>query len=201
MKDLKEIIAENIAKFRKSAGLTQAELAEKINYSDKAVSKWERADAVPDVIILKELADIFGVSVDTLLTENPSVKVKKKYNLLTRTNIVICSVLFVWFIAVLSFCMLQFFTPLNNFKAYNVFIIAIPVSAIVLLIYNAVWGKIIYYLFILSVLIWSLSLTVFMTVSFNNSYLVFIIGIPLQIIVLVFFIFKHKILKHKKENL
>ena len=60
MDDLKNILAENLIKYRKAANLTQAELAEKINYSDKAVSKWERAAGMPDVDVLKQIADLFG---------------------------------------------------------------------------------------------------------------------------------------------
>lgn len=69
MEDLKRIIADNIAELRKAVPLTQAELAEKLNYSDKAVSKWERGESIPDVIVLKQIAGIFGVSVDYLLEE------------------------------------------------------------------------------------------------------------------------------------
>ena len=63
----REIIAENIVTLRKNAGLTQAELAERLNYSDKAISKWERAEAVPDVLVLAQLAELFGVTVDYFL--------------------------------------------------------------------------------------------------------------------------------------
>ena len=65
--DLTRILAANIAARRKSAGMTQAGLAEKLGYSDKTVSKWERAEGVPDVLCLKRMADLFGVKVDDLL--------------------------------------------------------------------------------------------------------------------------------------
>ncbi|MBR5900709.1 MAG: helix-turn-helix transcriptional regulator [Clostridia bacterium] len=67
--NVKENLAINIAKHRKALGLTQAELAEQLNYSDKAVSKWERGDAVPEITVLKQLADFYGVTVDTLLSQ------------------------------------------------------------------------------------------------------------------------------------
>ena len=62
--DIKQTIASNLSGYRKKAGLTQQQLADKLNYSDKAVSKWERAEAIPDVIVLKSIADIYGVKVD-----------------------------------------------------------------------------------------------------------------------------------------
>ena len=69
MKDMRLIIANNIQSLRIRSGLTQLGLAEILNYSDKAISKWERAEALPDVTVLKRLADYFGVSVDYLLEE------------------------------------------------------------------------------------------------------------------------------------
>ena len=67
MVDLREIIAKNICDLRIGAGMTQSNLAAVLNYSDKAVSKWERAESIPDIEVLKEIADLFGVSVDYLL--------------------------------------------------------------------------------------------------------------------------------------
>ena len=49
---LQQRISENIAYYRKQNGDTQADLAEKLNYSDKSVSKWERAEGTPDIFIL-----------------------------------------------------------------------------------------------------------------------------------------------------
>ena len=70
MNDLKQIIANNITTLRKVKNLTQLEFANELNYSDKAISKWERAESIPDVIVLKQIADLFGVTVDYLLKEH-----------------------------------------------------------------------------------------------------------------------------------
>ncbi len=66
MDDLKRIIAKNIVELRKSMNWTQDEFSEKLNYSDKAVSKWERAESIPDVIVLKKIVDLFNVKIDYL---------------------------------------------------------------------------------------------------------------------------------------
>ena len=66
---VKARIGANIAYYRKQAGLTQVGLAEKLNYSDKAVSKWERGDSIPDVLTLMQIATLFGVKVDDLLRD------------------------------------------------------------------------------------------------------------------------------------
>lgn len=64
----KEILARNISFFRKKLGISQTELAKRLQYSNKNISKWELGETTPDIFTLKKLAEIFGVSVDTLLT-------------------------------------------------------------------------------------------------------------------------------------
>ena len=63
----KERFGTFIAENRKEMGLTQAQLAEKLHVTDKAVSKWERGLSYPDVTLLEPLAGIFGISIDALL--------------------------------------------------------------------------------------------------------------------------------------
>ena len=92
MSDLKQIVANNIIKLRKEKKLTQAEFANKLNYSDKAVSKWERAESTPDIIVLKQISDLFGISVDYLLNEHTEseklvVVDKKKKSKLRKSNL------------------------------------------------------------------------------------------------------------------
>ena len=71
MEDLKEVIAKNLVRLRREAGITQMKLAEMLNYSDKAVSKWERGDAIPDLRVLIQLAEIYHIKVDDIITEQP----------------------------------------------------------------------------------------------------------------------------------
>ena len=68
--ELKSRVADNIAFYRKRAGLTQLELAEKLNYSDKAISKWERGDGLPDLVVLNEMANIFGININDFTLNN-----------------------------------------------------------------------------------------------------------------------------------
>jgi len=70
--ELKLIVASNIINLRAGAGLTQAQLGEKLNYSDKSISKWERGEAIPDAYVLLQMAEIFGVSVDFILSSHDS---------------------------------------------------------------------------------------------------------------------------------
>ncbi len=77
MADLKASFSTNLQNLRKGAGMTQAELGDKLNYSDKTVSKWERGEAVPDITVLRQIAEVFQVSLDDLLLD-PKEK-KKSY--------------------------------------------------------------------------------------------------------------------------
>ena len=65
---LKSQLGANIVAYRKSSGMTQAKLAQQINYSDKAVSKWERGKGCPDVSLLPELSRILEVDLEGLLS-------------------------------------------------------------------------------------------------------------------------------------
>ena len=56
MDDVRGALAANLAELRKEENLTQAEFAAQFNYSDKAVSKWERGEGLPDVYILAQIA-------------------------------------------------------------------------------------------------------------------------------------------------
>ena len=69
MEDLKIIFARNLIMLRKQMKLTQIELAEKINYSDKAVSKWEREACCPDITLLPKLSEIIGCGLEELFTD------------------------------------------------------------------------------------------------------------------------------------
>ena len=77
MKDIKSNIARNIQELRKARGMTQLELAERLNYSDKAISKWERGESVPDLYVLKQLADFYNVKIDTLISAPKKVKLQR----------------------------------------------------------------------------------------------------------------------------
>ena len=72
--EFRKMLAENLVKYRKLNGLTQAELADCISYSDKSVSKWERGDGVPDVFVLLTLSGLYGISIAELVGQEPAGK-------------------------------------------------------------------------------------------------------------------------------
>ncbi len=189
MVDLKQIIAHNLVELRRASGMTQLELAESLNYTDKAVSKWERGESIPDITVLMKIAGIFGVTVDWLVTEThkepvPATPAAPKKQ--TRKIIVWLSVLLVWFIATAFFSMFLIFAPQYTARWLS-YVYAIPVSLIVWLIFNSIWFNRRWNYFIISALMWTGLLTIQLTVRiFDFSVLpIYLLGIPGQIIILL----------------
>ena len=197
IENLKRIIKTNLIKYRKAAGLTQAQLADKLGYSDKSVSKWEREEGVPDIYILKEIADLYGITVNDLISENPSI-FKKEIRFLSkisRRNKILISLLsagLVWAIATTIYVVLDLALP--NIESYltNIYIYAIPASCIVLIVFNSIWGKKYINLLLISALIWTFTLSLFVSLPIKNIGKLFIIPIPLQILTLLWFMMERK---------
>lgn len=151
MEDIKPIIAKNITALRQGAKLTQIELAERLNYSDKAVSKWERGESIPDITVLKTIADMFEVPLDYLVREHEqselqqsqeqqeqeeAVSVPNKTR--NRKVITTLSILLVWFVATLAYVIFDIIGVENNLH-YLAFAFAVPASILVWLVLNSVW--------------------------------------------------------------
>ena len=187
MSYLKRIIASNITKLRKEKNLTQIEFAQKLNYSDKAISKWERAESIPDVIVLKQISDMFGISVDYLLNEHLEneklilVKNKKtpKINKLSLTLLATCPI---WTIATIIFTFISIFA---NKYVWFVFFICAPLTVLLFLIFNSIWGNRRNNYFIVSTLIWSILLCIYLCLIKFNVWQIYILGIPSQIAIIL----------------
>ena len=200
---ISQTIAQNIQRYRKLKGLTQLDLATKLNYSDKTISKWERAEGVPDIYVLKELADFFGLTVDDFLDDNPLVvpiNAKQKKHLM----ITLSAFAGVWVVAV-AFYATAMMLSFDAFELWLTFIGALPVSFIVLVVFTAIWSNYKYLIVPVSLLIWSFALALTLFIPVQNSYLFFIIGVPVQILILfVFFVVRfrqeEKLLLEKQEE-
>ena len=187
MEDLKPIFAHNLSTLRKKKGWTQLELAERLNYSDKAVSKWERGESLPDVVILKQISELFEVTVDYLLvrdhdTGTVPISKRKRRNRAMITGI---SCVTVWLIATIVFFSLGFVESVTAWS-WIVFLAALPICCIVLLVFSALWWGKKWLFSTVSVLVWSLLACAFFIVFFlahQNIWLIFVIGIPAQVII------------------
>lgn len=207
MDNLKKIIGSNLAELRKKQGLTQLELAEKFGYTDRAISKWENGDTLPDIEILYNLCEFYNVTIDYLTHEENKwkyIKVKKDPDELKNKIIMtclICSV--IWMVATVVFV----YTLLNaNIKElyWMSFVWAVPVTSFVLLLLNTKYIKFKpMYFWILSILNWSLLASIYLQFIFMNKtnanlWPIFLIGVPLQVTI-VFWIKlkKYPIFYHK----
>ena len=173
MEDISQIIAKNLIQLRTSAGLTQYELAGKLNYSDKSISKWERGLAIPDVIVLKQLADLYGIKVDDFFNEGEELKkidLTQGGKVAKRLMVSLLSVGLVWLVATLCFVVLLW---LQIPRAWLSFVVAIPVSAIVSIVFSCMWGRPWVTAIMVSVLVWTIALSVhlFFTGQWQVSYI------------------------------
>lgn len=161
---LKLQIGNNIAACRKRCGFTQAELADKLNYSDKAVSKWERGDSLPDVLTLVLLAQQLGVTVNDLIGNDTSAPVQEVYaKPVRRVNkrvIQMLASLLVWTVALLLYVILS---TLNIHKSWMGFVYAIPVNAIVLLCLRSAWHKYQLNHLLVSLIVWGALFSIYAT--------------------------------------
>ena len=197
IENIKSVIRTNLIKYRKEAGLTQAQLAEKLGYSDKTISKWEREEGVPDIYILKQIADLYGVTVNDLIGQSTP---KKKKSRLSRRNKIIISLLsagLVWAIATTIYVILDLALPDITSYLRHIYIYAIPLSCIVLIVFNSIWGKRIINLVLISALIWTFTLSLYISLPISNIYKLFIIPIPLQVLVILWGFLEYR---SKKSN-
>ena len=199
---LKAQLGANIVTFRKHSGLTQAKLAERLNYSDKAVSKWERGESMPDVLTLVQLAELFDTTVDELLrdpneipehTEGPiehAMEVAVERTLKRKANkkvILLLSSLLVWFVALLVFVIVS---SLDIPRSWIAFLYAIPVDAIVQLSLRSAWRDFRWNKTLISILMWGGLLSLYVSLKLFvhvDIWKLFLLGIPGQLAVLLWF--------------
>ena len=212
---LKFQIGSNIAAYRKLAGLTQAGLAERINYSDKAVSKWERGESVPDVTTLVQLAEQFDITVNDLLIDpnalpgNPG-KLEKAMTQVSEKalkrkadkNIILgLSSILVWFVALLLYVLLSSFEIGQRWN-WVFFFYAIPANCIVLLSLRSAWHDFRWNKLLISGIVWGSLLSIYVTATFWNFHLwkIFLLGILGQLAIFLWFRMFRPAKEHAREE-
>ena len=188
LSELKLISASNIIKLRTRAGLTQAELGEKLNYSDKTISKWERGEAIPDAYVLTQMAELFGVTVDYLLSshdawespEQQEEKERKQEEHRYSVNMIIAiSVLGVWTMALTIFVMLWLF----DIILWETFVVALPVSILTYMVLICVFRRRRHLQFVIAAFVLSLFILLYFTMPMQKPWQLFLIAIPAEILV------------------
>ena len=180
MENIKDIVARNIVALRKKNGLTQIALSEQINYSDKAISRWESGEVTPDVETLNKLAQIFNVKVASFFEENLDIEKqeipaprKRKSKLI----ISLLSICLVWILATLAYVLLLITTKYN---IWQIFVYATTVSLIVSVVFAGIWGNKFLRYFSVSALMWSTLISFYILFLPFNIWPLFIFGIPMQ---------------------
>lgn len=199
MEDTKSIVAKNISELRLLNNMTQIELGERLNYSDKTISKWERGESSPDISVLVEIADLFGVSLDYLVrAENLDRTVKENKISQTRYNrkvIAYISESIVWFAVILAFILTSLITSEATFQ-WLYFVYALPAALIIKLVFNSIWFNPRNNYFIISALVWSILAAIHITFLYFkiNVALIYLLGIVAQITIILWsFLKKPKI--------
>lgn len=211
---LRKVIAENLVYYRREKGLTQAALAETLNYSDKSVSKWERGEGVPDITVLCRLAEYYGITVNDLLltpearqqaaeaaqaaeatngeeaeesVEVPAEAPGKKRSLRTRILVPVLSIGLVWLVAMVTFFFMEVLCP-GFAYGWLIFLYAIPVSFIVATVFACIWWNQIARFICVSGIVWSVSLSVALSIVVPNIWLIYAVAGVLQILTVLWFI-------------
>lgn len=204
MEDLKDVIAKNLTELRTRAKLTQLQLAEMLNYSDKAVSKWERGEAIPDIRVLTKIAQIYGVTLDDITKEEPSaVPVQPKKHITGRhIFITALSALLVWFVATGVFMIFYFIAPTEKYS-YLVFVVAPLPMSVVLLVFSIIWGNRLTNAITSSMVDWSCAFIFHMFVSafapdFIKIHFIYIVAAVFEILIILWFTYRWYVSKHGK---
>ena len=189
MDNLKQVISNNLVELRKRKKYTQQDLANMLGYSDKAISKWEKGDSLPDIEILYQICNLYNVTLDYLTHEgnwdDKQEFVKKNYYKRNKILIILMVVSIIWFIAiaVLSYS-ITFHAGIPYWTACTW---AVPTTALALLYFNKRWGRRGWKFPILAIIIWTGLAAIYLQLLYfgKNIWPVFLLGIPIQIVVVL----------------
>ena len=189
---IRQIVAARLTAYRKRANMTQAELAEKINYSDKSVSKWERGDGLPDLLVLCRLAELYEIPVDEFLHEGtlkrPASERRRRHWLIS-----LLSVGLAFLVAAVVYYIL---TVLRVPYAWMCFVCAVPISAIIAVVFSHIWSGILLQCVSVSVLVWSVAITIYLFLrllagGIVGNGLLFALAGGMQVLVLLWYLLQH----------
>lgn len=183
---LQRRIGERIAFYRRENGDTQSTLAEKLSYSDKSISKWERGEGTPDIFILTKIADLYHIRVEDLLHEVPVRRVDPARRLL----IALLSVGLVWLSMTVLFCGARLLGILPA-HAWLLFVYGVPISGIVSQVFCALWWGRLAQSVSCSVILWGTAVSLVLSLPIDGTGLIFTVCGVVQVLLLGFFLLKH----------
>lgn len=189
LEELKLVVAGNLINLRTAAGLTQAELGAKLNYSDKSISKWERGEAIPDAYVLTQIAELFGVTVDYILSSHTDWEPLKtpedpKRDVVYSTSVIIAiAVLVVWTLALTAFVALW----LGGMVRWKIFVAAFPVSVLTLLVLLCIFKRTRYLKYVVALFVLSLFAAAYLLFINHNPWQIFLILVMAEVLVFLSF--------------
>ncbi|MBR0507439.1 MAG: helix-turn-helix transcriptional regulator [Clostridia bacterium] len=191
MEDVKKIVSQNLVRLRKESNLTQAELAKRINYSDKAISRWEKGEVVPDLETIYALSEAFGVPVGAITEKQQETERTEEQTPVIRQRILsqiflLCEI---WFVI----CVIYVYINITKHTSiWQLFVWSVPASAIVLW-FTTRREKVDVLLFIYaSVFVWSFITCVYLHLMASRPWYLFFAGLPLQGLLVIRYIFNYK---------
>ena len=196
MENIREIVAKNIATLRKESNLTQIELAQKINFSNKAISRWEQGEVLPDIETIQKLSEIFNVPISSILEEQDDNK-KRKISKLTKKDILshiflICEI---WVVIGVIYAYLNISKGSN---LWQIFLWGVPATALFLIIQNRKKKNNILSFVFTTIFVWSFITSLFLHLLESCPWYFFLLGIPVQGMLIVRYLFDYK---HKSKLL
>lgn len=181
MENLREVICENLIKLRKQKQWTQLELAEKLNYSNKAISRWEKGEVLPDIETLNAISELYGIELTELISKHAVTKAIPKnhwYKFGNKLTISLLSILAVWLTCTVIYVYGNIITGAN---LWQLFMWAVPCSCVVGIVFNCIWGRKAVTFIVISILVWSTLACCYIQLIKYNIWVMFFLGIPLQV--------------------
>ena len=190
LEELKLVTAGNLINLRTGAGMTQAELGAKLNYSDKSISKWERGEAIPDAYVLTQIAELFGVSVDYILSSHdawePTVAPEDpRQDVVYSTSVITAiAVLGVWTLALTAFVTL--WLAVDQLR-WQIFVAAFPVSVLTWMVLMCVFKRTRHLKYMVALFVLSIFVCVYLLLLNRNPWQIFMIAVLAEVIVFLSF--------------
>jgi len=196
MDELKIIFASNLIRLRTQSGMTQAELGKLLSYSDKTISKWERAEAIPDAHVLMQMSQLFHVTVDYLLTAHDSWQPPEPPQPFNRGAVLAVSVTGLWTLAVLVFAVMWICGRIF----WILFPVTVTITIILLLVFNSLWNNGKGNMFIVMALVLSIVFLVYLLFFRINMWQLFLVVIPAELVVYFSFRIKGRTRRQRRKK-
>lgn len=193
IKNIREIISNNLITLRKQHSLTQIELGKMINYSDKAISRWENGEVLPDVEILQKISEVYNVKIAYILEEHEDTELEEEkinYTKSTKIAIEIITISSIWTLVTIIFAYINTYM---NIIYWQIFVWGTPITSCMIALFNKRWQKNLWLDFISNTcFLWTLLASIYLQFIDKNIFLLFTVGVPIQISLILLFIIKKK---------